>query len=97
MAHGFEYPVHILLAIYRDDHDRARRLGHDPPSCLDAIHHRHDQVHENQIRHLLGAAAHRLGAIAGHPDHLVRGFEGQRAAQRLHRHGHVVDDGDLHP
>ncbi len=97
MAHGLEHPVHVLLAVDRDNDDGAGRFGHDPPGRLDAIHHRHDQVHENQVGSVLGAFAHGFSAIAGHPDHLVRRLEGQGPAQRLYRHGHIVDDGDLHP
>ena len=97
MAHGLEYPVHVLLAIDRDDDDGARGFGHDPPGGLDAIHDRHDQVHEDQVWLLLGAALHRLGAIAGNPHHLVRRLQGDRPTQRLDGHRHVIDDGDLHP
>ncbi|MNH40660.1 hypothetical protein D3C79_1020160 [compost metagenome] len=80
MAHGLEHAVHVLLAVHRDDDDGARGFGHDPPGGLHAVHHRHDQVHQDQVRQLLGATLHRLGAIAGHPHHLVCRLQGDRTA-----------------
>ncbi|MNN66234.1 hypothetical protein D3C81_1817990 [compost metagenome] len=97
MAHGLEHAVHVLLAVDGDDDDGTRRLGHDQPGRLHTIHHRHDEVHENQVGRCLGTLAHGLGTIAGHPDHLMRRLQGQGPAQRFYRHGHIVDDGDLHP
>ena len=37
--------------------------------------HRHDQVHQDQVGRLLGAALHRLGAVAAPPSDLVRRLE----------------------
>ncbi|MNL10453.1 hypothetical protein D3C87_1312520 [compost metagenome] len=96
VPHGFEDPVHVLLAIDRHNDDRARGFGHDPARGFDAVHHRHDQVHQDQVRSIFSAQLYCLGTVAGDPDHLMRRLEGQRPAQGLHRHGHVVDDGDLH-
>ncbi|MNK94468.1 hypothetical protein D3C87_1146700 [compost metagenome] len=96
MAHGFKHPVHVLLAIDRDNDDGARRFGHDPSSGFHTVHDRHDQVHQDQVRRLLGTLLHRFLAIARDPDHLMRRLESQGPAQGFHGHGHVVDDGDFH-
>ncbi|MOA09570.1 hypothetical protein D3C78_1294110 [compost metagenome] len=95
MAHGLEHPVDVLLAVTGDNHNSAWAVGHDPPGGFHAIHDRHEQVHEDQVRGVFGAALHRLGAVGGHPDQLMRRLERQGAAQGLDRQGHVIDDGDL--
>ncbi len=50
MAHGLEHPVHVLFTVDRNDDNGAWGFGHDPPGRLDTVHHRHDQVHEDQVR-----------------------------------------------
>lgn len=95
MAHGLEHPVDVLLAVTGDDHNSAGTVGHDPSGGLHAIHDRHEQVHEDQVRGVFGAALHRLGPIDRHPDQLMRRLERQGAAQGFDRQGHVIDDGDL--
>lgn len=97
ISHRFENPVHILLDIDGNNHDRARTFRHDPTSCLDAVHHRHEQVHQHHVGRIGGALGHRLGTVAGDPDDLVLRLEGQRAAQRLDGQRHVIDDSDPQP
>ncbi|MNG03180.1 hypothetical protein D3C84_862480 [compost metagenome] len=80
MAHGLEHPMHILLAIHGDDHNGTRRFGHDPSSGFNPVHHRHDQIHQDQVWRLCGTLLHRFLAIAGDPDNLVRRFKRQGAA-----------------
>ena len=40
----------------------------DAPCRLDAVHHRHDHIHQHQVRHLFVDQRNRLLAVAGMPD-----------------------------
>ena len=44
--------------------DRTRPFVHDPPRGLDAVHHRHEQVHEDDVGPLAPRHRHRLLAVA---------------------------------
>ena len=52
--------------------DRARRAGHDAARRFHAVHARHEQVHQDQVRRLLRAALHRFGAAQRDPDDAMR-------------------------
>ena len=87
----------ILLSVHGDNDDGTRCSGHDLSGRFDAIHDRHDQVHQDKVRRQLRTALDGFGAIGRDPDHLMRGLESDGPAQGLHGHGHIVDDSDLHP
>jgi hypothetical protein len=96
---GAERAEHLADVVLRrggDDQDRARRGLHDPAGRLDAVHVRHVQVHQHQVGAVAGAQAHRLGAVARHPQHLVLAAGRDRPAQRLGGHRDIVGDPDLH-
>ena len=80
----------------RDDEDRARGREHDLPGGLDAVHVRHEQVHENQVGAVTFRSRHRLDAIAGRPGDLMIRQTGDNPAQGLARGPHIVDDSDSH-
>ena len=40
-----------------------RRVGLDPPRRLVAVHHRHLDVHQDQVGLVLGRLGHALGAV----------------------------------
>src|SRR5262249_28585373 len=80
----------------RDEQKGTWTLGHDAPGGLDTVHDRHDEIHENHIRPVLGRAAHGLGAIHGHPRHSVAGHADHKPPQHFAGQGQVVDNADAH-
>ena len=58
----------FALGQRREEDDRHQRLAGlilDPPRRLEAIHHRHQRIHQHQVRTLLLEQGDRLQAIAG--------------------------------
>ncbi len=96
IPHCRKHAPGMVFDIGGDDQDRTGSLGHDPSGRLDAIHHRHDQVHQHQIGQRGRAHPHRFGAVGSGPQHLMLGGGGDDPAQRLQRGGRIVDDRDLH-
>ena len=94
--HGLEYLGGIPLHRRRDHNDGTGRALHDAPGRLDAIHHRHDQIHQNQIGLVVATAPHRFGAVVGHPGDLVARHRLEHPPQPLHGHLGVVDYGNSH-
>jgi hypothetical protein len=96
LAHGVEDETHIGAHADRDDQDGARRAGHDAARGLDAVHTRHEQIHEDQVGRILRAEVDGSRAVARDPDDVVVRVRCQHASEGLDRHGHVVDDADSH-
>jgi hypothetical protein len=66
-AQRAEHLVDVVLGAAGDDQDRARALFHDDAGRLHAVHFRHVQIHQDQVRTVFRAHAHRFGAGTGYP------------------------------
>ena len=75
-----------------DDQDRARAARHDLPGGLHAVHVRHDQIHQDQVRTVALRHRDRLHAVGCRPGNGVVGQAAHHAAQRLAGGPHVVDN-----
>ena len=97
VAHRLEDPAGVDAHAAGDDQDRARRAGHDAAGGFHAVHARHHQVHQDQVRRLLRAELHRFGAVQRDPDDVIGRIERRpRAAGARRPPRQIVDDADSH-
>ena len=96
MSHGFVNLVNVSGHRRRHDQDGARPGGHDLSRCLHAVHTRHEQVHEDQVRTIFARQHHGLGAVSRQPGYFQSLPGLYDAPQRLPGQSHVVDDADSH-
>ena len=64
----------------------------DPPRRLDAVHARHRQVHQHDVRPLFQAQRHRRLAVAGRAHHLQPGIRGEQLHEAVSDDRVVVHD-----
>ena len=83
MPHRLEDPAGVDPHAAGDDQDRARGAGHDAARGLHAVHLRHHQVHQDQIRRVLRAELHGLGAVQRDPDDAIGRIDAHHALQEL--------------
>ncbi|MCY1537328.1 hypothetical protein D9M68_728180 [compost metagenome] len=96
VAHRVEHLSGIAAEIHGDHHDRAGRGRHDPARGFDAVHHRHQQVHQDQVRRAGRGHLHGLLAVDGDPGELEGRVQRDGPAQCGDRERGVVDDADFH-
>ena len=77
-----------------DDQDRTGALLHDLASRFDAVHDRHDQVHQHEVGPIGLAFFDRLLTVFGDPGHFGIGQRDDDAAQNFDRHLDIVDNRD---
>ena len=68
---GVQRAEHVVVVIERgEDQDLDLRVRPvDPPRGLRAVHHRHADVHQDDVRPQAFRHANRLGAVLGDPRH----------------------------
>ena len=99
LAPGPQRLVHVLVEVERrQDHDPGRRerlVAGDPAGRLEAVHHRHPDVHQHHVGVLAGGEGDGLGAVARLADDLDVGLAGEQHREAA-AHEHLVV-GDHHP
>src|SRR5436853_54571 len=95
-AHGLKDFGGIVVHAGGDDDDGAGTLRHDPAGGFNAVHFRHDQIHQDQVGGVRGAASHRLLPVKGDPSQFMAATAGQDAPHGFHRHNHVIYNRDPH-
>jgi len=96
VPHRLENRARADLHAAGDDQNGAGAGRHDPTRALHAVHHRHHDVHQDQIGRVLGAEIHRLGAVSRHPHDTVQRIAAHDPPQQIGNAGQVVDDADPH-
>ena len=64
----------------------------DAPSCLESVHYRHADVHQDHVRAELAGEADSLGAVGGLADDREVGLRGEQGAEAFAHHRLVVSD-----
>ncbi|MNT22331.1 hypothetical protein D3C72_1577120 [compost metagenome] len=96
VPHRVEHPRGMARHVRRHHHDRAGRFRHDAARGLDAVHDRHDEVHQHHVGTVARAMLHGLQSVRRCPRHFQAGLQRDRAPQGFDREGHIVDDPDSH-
>ena len=90
--------VHVLVEVERrQDHDPRRRqrlVAGDPAGRLEAVHHRHPDVHQHHVGVLAGGEGDGLGAVARLADDLDVGLTGEQHREPAAHERLVVGDHD---
>ena len=95
---GGQGVVDVLVEVERGEHDHAWRwvqLGRDRPRRIDAVEHRHANVHQDHVGPVGGGHGHRVRPVAGGADNrdVVAGVE-KRCEAGAHD---LLIVGDHHP
>jgi hypothetical protein len=83
VTHRLKDQITVAYRGRRHHHDHTRRLLHHLPRRLRAVHPRHDEVHQHNVRPFRQRKAHRLIAGVCRPDDLKIRLLSQNAAQHL--------------
>ena len=69
---GFQHPLSSVLLTLKGqtDYNRVWVFSLDQARRLDAIHHRHSDIHHNQVGTQFADALHRLQTVFSLADHL---------------------------
>ena len=95
---GTQRLVDVLVEVERGEDDDPRRrqrvVARDPPGRLEAVHHRHPNVHQHHVGPFAGGECNRLGAVARLADHLDVGLAGEQHREAAADERLVVGDHD---